>query len=236
MLIGINELDNVLRERVIRIRILRKRREEVVEHDTESDSVMTTQKKLRDDLYIFGLTCGKSIASLYREHFNDIRGLESLANREADLWAPIMAIANLVDADGTTITEMMRVLSAQCKAERVEDDQEDSQMMVVASALNHMIEEARAVGGEADCPLFDSDTAYRFIMRACGFEGSISKTKLTQMVMRVGVKVKIAKVNGVTKRCYQVPLAALHDFSNRYPVDTQTVTVTASVTEHTAVS
>ena len=96
-LIGINELDNVLRDRAIRIRMLRKSRDEVVEHDTESEEVVTLQKRLRDDLYVFGLTYGKSIADLYREHFKDIRGLEGLANREADLWAPLMAIANLVD-------------------------------------------------------------------------------------------------------------------------------------------
>lgn len=235
-LIGIKELDNVLRDRAIRIRMLRKSRDEVVEHDTQSEAVVNVQETLRDDLYVFGLTRGPKIADLYREHFMDIRGLENLANREADLWAPIMAIANLVETKASPVTQLMRELSAQCKTERAEDDQEDNETTMLLSALHRLIDEGTPAGGAVDHPIFDSDIAYTFFMRQDGFERSLTKTRLTQMVKRIGVKVKNVKVCGKTKRCYEVSRATLQDLLKRYPVDTQSVTVTKSITGQTAVS
>ena len=75
------------------------------------------------------------------------------------------------------VTQLMRRLSAKCKAERAEDDQEDSQMMMVLTLSSTCRRGMAPEGGTGRPSLFDSEVAYTFFIHQCNFEGPLTKTK-----------------------------------------------------------
>ena len=66
MFAGINEIDDVLQDRTVRIPILRKKDNEVVDRYKGADDILELQREIRDELYTFALAYAKDIAEFYR--------------------------------------------------------------------------------------------------------------------------------------------------------------------------
>ena len=121
MFAGINEIDDILQDRTVRIPLLRKKDNETVQRYKETPEILDLQRSIRDDLYVFALTYAKEIAEYY--HKEGITGMDHLNNRELDIWEPVFLLANLVDkhSDSKNLTPIMETLSRKSLQEKQSD-------------------------------------------------------------------------------------------------------------------
>ncbi len=141
MLAGINELEEVLRDRAICITMIRKGKNETVEKYIDSDTdIQNQQKEIRDKLYMLGLNFCSDIFNLYKELSNNQEIIEVLDNRTSDLWLPMIAFAKLVGGNSTpNLTSKMILLAQEEKANRLIDDQEDNVTVKLVLELSRII-------------------------------------------------------------------------------------------------
>lgn len=236
MLAGINELDDVLRDRTIRIRMVRKLRYEKVERYRENRALQDFQTRIRDLLYIFGLTYGPQLAALCQEHDEDVLGLDHLNDREFDIWMPILLLANVVDAsrcdNKATVTDAMIQFSKKQSEERTQDDLADNDTARLLAALNQMFKQLIPVKVDGKEQYFETGEVFEFFHAQDEFTWLETKSQLTKRLARVGIRPsKPWKVDRKNRRVYIVDREAIMDLTNRYcPEATDSVTVTESVT------
>jgi hypothetical protein len=237
MLAGISDLEDVLRDRTIAIRMVRRRESEQVQRYVESKTVRKFQNQVRDALYLFGLTHGAEIASVYTENIDDIPGLEHLDNRAFDIWAPIILLANVADVargdNVATVRESMMELSKKCSEERKGDDESDNDTVKLLTVLNQMTAELSAIKADGNIRCFDTGQAFEYFQKQDEFSWLADKNKtwLTRRLKKVEVAVKTYKDEGKTRKMYAVDTDKLRDYSSRYlPYVSESVTVPESVT------
>jgi len=241
MFAGINEIEDVLRDRTIRVRMVRRLQGERVERYVEKRSTQEFQHRVRDDLYNFGLTFGPEIAEVYTENIESIPGLELLDNRAFDMWAPIMLLANVVDVgreDGAaTIRDAMVDFSKRCSEDRAEDDESDNDTVKLLTVLNQMVAELSPLREDRNIRCFDTGQAFEYFREQDEFSWLQDKNKgwLTKKLKSIEILVGHYKNEGKTKKMYEVDSDKLLDYSNRYlPPTDESVTVTESVTSQFA--
>ncbi len=239
MFAGINQLDDVLRDRTIRIPMMRKLPGERVERYCENRDLIRFQERLRDNLYIFGLTYGTEIGGVYQEHSGEIVGLEHLSDRELDVWTPIFLLANIVDrtrGDGKKlVTDAMDRYSRSKSRERSEEDASDNDTSRLLSAVNQMLEEIRPMDTDGSLECYEPGEVFEFFQHRDDYYWLKSKSQLTRRLRRVGFETTVRKTLGKSRRVYLVDRASVRELTERYsPVHPDSVTVTESVTEEIA--
>ena len=202
---------------------------------------MDFQNRVRDELYIFGLTYGPDIAKVYTENIENIPGLEHLDNREFDIWAPIILLANVVDvARGdnlAVVRDSMVKFSKICSEERGREDESDNDTVKLLTVLNQMVKELDPVKEDDSIRCFDTSEAFEYFQKQDEYSWLEDKNKtwLTKRLKKVEVPVKVYKDVGKTRRMYAVDTDKLCDYSSRYlPPTEESVTVTESVTHEFA--
>jgi 5S rRNA maturation endonuclease (ribonuclease M5) len=238
VLAGINEIDDVLRDRTIRINMIRRLTTEPVERYRENKDTMDLQRQLRDELYQFGLLYGSEIARIYENSLNDIMGLEHLSNREYDIWCPIILLANCVDACGAngSVTEKMVRSSRRRVSEHRAEDNVENQTAKLLLALKSMVIEVSPTKKDGDLLAYDTGKVFEFFKGLEEFAWLEHKTSLTRQLRRLEIRVHIDKINGKSTRLYMVNKRNLQDYSQRYiPGEDESVTVTMPVTPEVSV-
>lgn len=238
MLAGINEIDDVLRDRTIRIQMVRRLASEPAERYRENKETEDTHREIRDHLYTFGLTNGPEIADIYQNNLDDIDGVEHLSNREYDIWAPIILLANCVDVAGGngSVTETAIRFSTKKISEHRKDDSSDNTTSKLLVALNAMVQEVTPVKEDGNTLTFDTESAFQFFKSQDEFSWLEGKTWLTRHLRSVEVSKGNQKIAGKTARVYIIDKLKLKDFTERYvgregtsPLG-ESVTVTEPVT------
>ncbi len=235
MLAGINDIEEVLRDRTIRIRMVRRLESEPVERYAESRATQELQNRIRDKLYIFGLTYGKQIAEIYSENMDSIVGLEHLNNRAFDVWAPIILLANVVDVargdSAAKVTDAIKRFSKKRNEERSDEDGSDNNTVKLLMVLNQFVEEVNPVKIEGNVRYFDTGETFGYFCKQEEFSWLSSKTLLTRNMKKLEISPKVCKVAGKSTKLYKVDLDKLRDYSLRYiPSADESVTVTEAVT------
>jgi len=236
ILAGISSLENVLKERTIGIRLKRKLPEEKIEKYTCSDKNTEMQQHLRDGLYCFGLIEGASLADKYQNRFEEIRGLEGAHERNSDLWAPIMVIANYLDneigsAGEEPVTDCMRRLTYQHIDERIETDECENSTVMLAKVLDRYLLNCSEELEEGMLTVMNQEFMIHVNQQPEFLEKQIGVSKLTQLLKTFDVKTKVKKIGGETKRVYIFDPEKVKDTVTRYT--SQNESVTQSVTTKT---
>jgi hypothetical protein len=228
MLAGINDIDDVLADRTLQVRMLRRLSEEILERYTDSDVQQAEQKSLVEDLYIMGLTYAKEIARLYHSSLAEIRGIESLKNRQADLWTPLVVLGHIVDGGSGQLTQEMLRFAADRTAERLREDESENSTVILLRVLSRMVETTTPIADERDIMWYKTDDAWRFV---AGQEEVpfMSKSKLSRALGKLGVVIQPRNHGGKTERMYGVSRKSLADMSARYLGKSESVSVTKSV-------
>jgi hypothetical protein len=228
MFAGINELDDVLRDRAIPVNIQKKLKKEKLEKYTNSQITKAIVVGLRDKLYTFGLTYGPSIGHLYNENFEAIVGLEYLENREVDLWAPIFSMANYIDKSrgcgNLHVTEMMIELSRKYKREKLSNDVQENETAALLAIIKRMISEelVRNYGKNGE-KKYTTDEVLAYVKRQdeySGFECSGTKSWLTRKMSKYGVKSMVDTIGKKSKRIYIINEPVFNESVERYCSDT----------------
>lgn len=120
---GIQQIDDVLRDRTIQVRMLRKGGHDVRERYKITEEVRALQQNLCDRLYMFALSYAAEIATIYHSDLMERDYLKHLNNRELDLWEPLASIFYAVDKEGLIgLMEPLIALSKQSYDEKSADN------------------------------------------------------------------------------------------------------------------
>ena len=221
MFAGINEIDDVLQDRTVKIPILRKKDNEVVDRYKGSDNDVELQREIRDELYVFALTYGKDIADFYRmEGSNGIEGMEHLSNRELDIWEPVFLLANVVDAKrgSRALTDLMGTMSRESAKEKQSDSITQNETYKILNVLKVMIDEVTPISENADTRVFEAEEVFKYFKKSEDFEWIEKTNVLTRRLKRVKVSSEQRRVNGEKKRVYILNVQALSDLCERFKI------------------
>ncbi|MDA3861511.1 MAG: hypothetical protein PF445_09815 [Melioribacteraceae bacterium] len=143
ILAGINKLEEVLSDRVVRI-ILSRNNLCDIRRFVESNDVILLQNTIREKLYFFGLEFASKIFQLYSS--TDFLGSDKdlLDNRLIDIWLPQLIIAHIVDESNNdkskSIFNEMKILMSKESDHRKEVNQEENEVIKILTAIYKLIE------------------------------------------------------------------------------------------------
>jgi len=227
MFAGINKISGPLLDRTIRVDILKKKENEKVEEYTAGSVIENFQECLRDDLYVFALLYGDSIAKMYSGEEYKLKGMGHLINRERDIWKPIFLIAHMVDAasdkNSDLIGEMEALSRALVKEKEFEFSEQDEicELLKVFRSCQKEIG-AEAIDGQNGRYYLDRTKAFDFFQNTDEFAWLKAKKKtIKTLTNRLGlIKVKseqMTLIQGCQKaRVYTFNLAQIRDMFERH--------------------
>lgn len=220
MFAGINEIDDVLQDRTVRIRLLRKKDSETVDRYKESEEVLALQRQIRDDLYVYALVQGAKIADLY--HRSEIAGIEHLTNRELDIWEPIFLLANLVDAEynDAKVAETMESLSYDSMNEKQEDSERSNETIALLSVFKRMQDEGdvETVPSSTGMTAYNADTVFDYFKDSDEYGWLEKKHTLTRRLKKIGIKNDRQQTMGTRSPVYLVKETEFQDLCERYGI------------------
>ncbi len=224
MLAGINELEEVLRDRTIGIAMIRKGKDETLEKYIDSDTnIQHQQKEIRDKLYMLGLNFCSDIFNSYKELSNNQEIIEVLDNRTSDLWLPIIAFAKLVDGDSTpNLTSKIILLAQEEKANRLIDDQEDNVTVRLVLELDKIIKNRLIhLPNEVDDDIFyyDAKRLHQYLQRNNVIPYSMNQATLSRRIralFKETTRNYRDKEDGVVKKEYIISKSKVEEQMARY--------------------
>lgn len=220
MLAGINEIDDVLQDRTIRLRLLRKKETEHTERYKETVEIKNTQAALRDDLYTFGLVWASDLSTVYNGENGGIRGVSHLNNRELDIWEPIFLLANLVDVgnDNRSLTNQMVEMSETSCRERQHDNVTNNETYRILTVLSTMISELTPLENNNQFTTFYAESVLEYFKNTEEYSWIERRNVLTSRLKKVRVRSdRIRKDNGRIP-IYKIDWEKFDDFCERFGI------------------
>jgi hypothetical protein len=221
MLAGINEIDDVLQDRTIRLRLMRKKETEHTERYKETVEIKHTQTVLRDDLYILGLDWASDLSSVYNGKNGGIQGISHLNNRELDIWEPIFLLANLIDEgnDDRCLTNRMVEMSKTSSQERQQDNVSNNETYKVLTVLSVMISELPPLESNDKLITFNAERVLEYFKNTDEYSWIERKNSLTTRLKKVKVRSERIRRKRDRKSVYRIYREEFDDFCERYGVD-----------------
>jgi hypothetical protein len=228
MFAGIGETDDVLADRMIRIRMMRRLTTETSTRYFLNGEMRAWHRLIVDSLFRFGLEHGVTIGSIYESELGT-EDLGHLSNRSWDLWAPILSIARLVDrcsgSETTCVFPEMIGLSEDNIKDKLAADQTDNDTAKVVLILNAMVHDLTATKTNGSLSFFDADTVFSYFCAQGFFRGEETRTTLSRLLARkFGIRCEPQKYNGELARMYRISISELQDYAARY--------LTAAIDDH----
>lgn len=219
MFAGINEIDDILQDRTVRIPLLRKKDNETVQRYKEIPEILELQRSIRDDLYVFALTYAKEIAEYY--HKEGIIGMEHLNNRELDIWEPVFLLANLVDthSNSKNLTTIMEALSRKSLAEKQSDSVSQNETYKMLTVLKTMINELMPLAQDNETRVFEAEKVLEYFKATDDFDWIEKTNLLTRRLKRVKVISEQRRFDSLKKRVYILNLKDFMDLCERFKIE-----------------
>jgi hypothetical protein len=220
MFAGINEIDDVLRDRTIKIPLLRKKESELVERYKETEEIKRLQRNIRDGLYIFSLKYAQEIADIYSTKSELIQGMSHLDNRELDIWEPIFLLANILDGQNgnSRLTDLMEKLSRKSSEEKIAESIAQNETHKVLHVLKGMFEEVHPISEEGDIKVYDAQQVLKYFKGTEEFEWIEKIHLLTRRLKKVGIKSEQRRIEGEKQRVYIINIQKIRDLCDRYGI------------------
>jgi hypothetical protein len=223
MFAGINEIDDVLQDRTVKIQLLRKKDDDEVHRYKDTAEIQNEQYRLRDGLYIAALKSAKEIAERYQCcDKNKITGLEHLENRELDIWEPILSIANIVDEQSLGITNLvcaMRNLSNKLGQEKHTDNVEQNETCKILSLVKNMLNEEPCMEEKDGIISYDKENVMNYFSGNENVLGYITPNAITSKLKKVGIKSIQKRIKGEKIRVYEINISTFEDMCERFKID-----------------
>lgn len=220
MFAGINEIDDVLQDRTIRIPLLRKKDGEIVERYKATAEIVELQRSIRDNLYVFALDHAGEIAEVYYAQDEGIQGLAHLNNRELDIWEPIFLLANVIDmlSGGMDLTGQMEELSRKSIEEKRSDNIFQNETYKTLAVLKIMLDDVAPLIMDGDIRIFDANLVLAYFKTTEEFDWIEKMQSLTRRLKRVKVMSEQKRIEGDRKRTYTMRLTEFNDLCDRFGI------------------
>ena len=218
---GINELDDVLADRTITVKMLRKTGAENKDLSIyrETPLMRKQQAEMRDMLYFFGLQYGPKIAADYESETTLYDKLPHLSNREYDVWLPFFKIVNAF-SDGevkSRVFQSLDLLSQTESKRRGIRDAEENETGALVEMLNEVLPQLRPIETKEGIDYYDPDGLLVSLQKAELLPRSVKKKTLSRMLNKVLEIASLPRPFGKgTKRMYAVNAMKLEEYRKRY--------------------
>jgi len=218
MFAGINEIHDVLQDRTIEIKMLRKKENEVVERYKENASLLKLHRSIRDDLYVFALAQAHKIADVYQQLTSSTEKVTGLPDRELDIWEPMFLLSDLVDGDGIkgVIRYSMEELSQDSTKEKHDDSLFHNETCRLLTVTKGMIEELTPLEDSNGMLVYRADEAFSHFKQSEEFSWLERRNALTVRLKRIKVKAERVRFDGKRIPVYKLSSADLEDLYERY--------------------
>ncbi len=220
MFAGINEIDDVLQDRTVRIPLLRKKDEETVQRYKGTAEIVDLQRSIRDELYTFALTYAKDVAEVYHAKGDVIQGMSHLNNRELDIWEPIFLLANIIDsqAENVRLTDTMEVLSKRSVEEKQSDSVSQNETYKLLNVVKVMLDEVNALQADGNIKVFEAKDVFEYFQKTDDYEWLEKRNALTLRLKRIKVKSEQKRIGGDKKPVYIIDIAEFQDLCERFKI------------------
>lgn len=219
---GIGDLYEVLRDRTIRIPLLKAKSTELIEDYRPSPLILAQQREMRDELYMFALKWGPDLANIYLSPKCTVRGLDHLIGREKSLWLPLFLIAEAVDeSNGSTeLIDALRELSKLSVEEKQKAACDSSGLMTLLSVLKRMIEDLSPVEQTEGRLVFEATAVFEYFKGTEEFGWLEHRHTLTRRLGQYGFRKDRRREEGQRRDFYVILTETLDGLCERYGVPT----------------
>ena len=222
MVAGIQEINDVLASRSVKLKMLRRLEDEKVERYIDTRQIRDYQQSIRDNLYVFGLNHATEIYDRYSTDLSKEPAYAHLVNRAFDVWAPIFIIAEIVgkasDSDNVVMDEMIE-LSKRNIMERKRDDEASSEMVDLLNSFDEIETGVTPVKKEGDTMYYLTRDVYDYVRINKIVTAGTSKSMFTRSLHRVlDVDTKVLKHKGKPERVYIIDTKKISELKLRYGV------------------
>ena len=221
MLAGINEIDDVLQDRTVKIPLLRKKASEVLVRYKMTNALIAFHRNLRDDLYSFALKYAPQIAKIHESSDETVSGLNHLSNREKDIFEPIFVLANVIEGylQGLGVLDAIESFSRESGAYKLREDKSENETTKLLSILVPMLDELEPVEKRVKVWLYGPKSVLDYFRQSEEFEWLDKQNALTRRLKKVGVRSKQERgEGGIRSRYYFVDLGVVKDLAERFSV------------------
>ncbi len=223
MFAGIKDIDDVLQDRTVKVRLIRKKDSENAKRYKTRPEVLELQKMIRDDLYLFALTFGSELAEAY---FSDISenlpGFDHLNNRELDIWEPILTIAMLIDTlnKNHVICDQLIEFSKAAAKEKQADSVSANETYKLLTLLKEMIEEKEVIQlKEKDgIQYFSAKAVFEYFQNTDEYDWLQSKNKLSNLLKKVEITSIQERIHLKRERLYLISKQTFADYCERFKI------------------
>lgn len=215
MMAGLKELESTLRDRTIRIDMVRQAGETVRRYRVTTE-MKSWHQQIRDEQYQFGLTQAGLIDHLY-QNAESLPFLKHLHGRELDLWEPILILASLVDQASATadlLPEMIALSLAAWQSKQAED-QFGNETIQLLITWRELMTTLPAAIEEGDTLLYAQDAVLTFFRNTEAFAWMEHARALTVRLQRLRIVTERRRVGPELRRFYKVDRVAFADLCRR---------------------
>lgn len=220
VLAGIANVDPALASRAIRIETQRTTNQKVANSVIQHED--TQWSELRSALYVAFLERASEIPG----HISSV-DLGSIIARSAELWRPLIVMANLIDENGE-LTNNLKELAAEMEAERKEEEK-DTAIHLVLIAVYEMLgdKDERFISAEDMFDKLAEDDDFNWLN---SFDGTKRRGKwLNKQLRLLGLwkgRAKLKSVGGAKLRGYDIQRIKIVEAARRYGVQLSTTNET----------
>lgn len=215
---GISNISDVLQDRCVKIKMLKKSKEEHVERYKVDDELNKYMTDLRDELYILGLQYSKEIKEMYDSNMIDFP--TELSDRECDIWEVIFILAIFLDKYCKLgLYEKMREYAISSSKERSKENIESNASYKIISSMLETVPKLKPVREEKNLNYYSSDEVFNKLKSLEEFDWLTEKKKLTsELKSRFQINCDRFTVGGKKIRAYAIPNGFLSELAERYNI------------------
>lgn len=219
---GINDIDDVLKDRCIVINLLKMPKEKKIVRYKKDSKLSGRIDKNVQLLYMFGLTYCSEIKELYEK--NEIECPQQLSYRDRDIWEPLLCVARVIDSDEETvdaygIEDVILSYAIDKSKERSKSDIEENKSYKLLKDLLEMVRENKIQPIIIDNKkIYNNEDLLEYMNGQCEhfFKNTQSLTKALKN--RLHINSERYTLEGKKYRGYVFDKVIIEDLASRYNI------------------
>ena len=216
---SINDINDVLLDRVITVRMVRKTVEERRDLYRENPLMLKKQSEIRELLYGFALRYGPTIVNAYNAQAELFDNLPHLTNRAFDIWLPLFKITAAFDEsdDKTQIFNSLDKYSRLDLRRKSQRDRDENESAVMVEAILGIIQNAIPTKTDGNLLFFDPKTVHEILLMSEVIPRNMEKKALSRLLRRaLEIESVPTAVGGQTRRLYAIDKEKINEYHSRY--------------------
>jgi hypothetical protein len=223
-LAGINDLPDVLKDRCIRVRLLKKPKDVEIIRYKKDDELLKNIEHIVQGLYVFGLQYCDKIKNIYDS--NSIIHPKCLSDRDKDIWEPMFSIAKCIDESvendlSYKIEDLLKSYAEDKSKERSKSDVEDNLSYRLIRDLNTMIVEEKITPiVKNDLIMYNNEETFKYLNEVCKHNFSTISQLSKILNSKFNIQTERLNIDGQKQRFYEINRKYVEDLMNRYNIAT----------------